>query len=464
MALFVVVASPLPKKKIYAKLLSSYTKMDTKDFMPHNETTSRNAEIYQKMCELIPGGVDSPVRAYKGLEVTPVIAVEGKGGRLTDADGRTFIDLLLSWGALPHGHAHPEIVQAASKRAALGTTFGLSCPSEMKLAGKIISHMSSIERIRFVSSGTEATMSAIRLARGFTKRDKIVKFTGNYHGASDSFLVQAGSGVALYSAASSAGLPAEVISNTLCVPYNDVAAARKLFQEQGAFIAAAIVEPIAANMGVVPGTAEFLNTLRQETEKAGALLIFDEVVTGFRVGLGGAQSLYKIKPDLTCLGKIMGGGFPAAAFGGRRDIMETLAPLGPVYHGGTLSGNPVAMEAGLKAIELLEKPGTFEELQRKADIITLPVRERLRKLKAPACVQQVGSMFTLFFGRDSVKSMEEARQLDPQLFKQFLQQMLQQGILIPPLQVEAWFVCTTHEDKDLQKARDAILAFVDEQF
>lgn len=427
-------------------------------------TTSRNAEIYQKMCGLIPGGVDSPVRAYKGLEVTPVIAVEGKGGHLTDADGKLYIDFLLSWGALPHGHAHPEIVQAASKRAALGSTFGLSCPSEMRLAEKIQSHMPSIERIRFVSSGTEATMSAIRLARGFTNRDKIVKFIGNYHGASDGFLVQAGSGVTMYSAASSAGLPAGAVSNTLCIPFNDVAALRKLFQEKGETIAAVIVEPIAANMGVVPGTAEFLNTLRQETTEAGTLLIFDEVVTGFRVGLGGAQHLYKITPDLTCLGKVMGGGFPAAAFGGRREVMALLAPIGPVYHGGTLSGNPVAMEAGLKAIELLEKPGTFEELQRKADLITLPVRERLRKLKAPACMQQVGSMFTLFFGRDSIRSMEEARQLDSQTFKEFIQHLLHNGILIPPLQVEASFVCTTHEDKDLNKARDVILAFLDQRY
>ncbi len=422
---------------------------------------SRNAEIYQKMCGLIPGGVNSPVRAFRGLELTPVIAVEGKGGRLLDADGKTYLDLLLSWGALPHGHAHPEIAMAAMRRTWLGSSFGLSCPSEMKLAEKITLHMPSMERIRFVSSGTEATMSAIRLARGFTKRDVIVKFTGNYHGSADALLVQAGSGVAARSQGSSAGLTANTFADTLCVPFNDVAAVRKLLRQKGESIAAVIVEPIAANMGVVPGTSEFLQVLREETERAGVLLIFDEVVTGFRVGLGGAQGLYQIVPDLTCLGKIIGGGFPAAAFGGRREIMEALAPLGPVYQGGTLSGNPVAMEAGLKAIELLEKPGVFAELQRKADIITLPVRERLCKRRVPGCLQQVGSMFTLFLGRESVNSMEEAKACDPQLFKELVHHLLQHAILIPPLQVEAWFVCTAHKDEDLQMARDAILAFID---
>lgn len=427
----------------------------------HKRTSSH--EIYEKLCEVIPGGVNSPVRSCKGLGQSPLVADRASGDTIYDVDGNSYIDYCCSWGPLIHGHAHPEIIEAAFRRMAMGTSFGVTTAIEEKLARKVVELIDSIEKIRFVSSGTEATMSAARLARGFTKRDLIIKFTGNYHGHADFFLVHAGSGViGITPTSSSAGIPEDVVKHTVCLPYNDISAFINFINDpvHRPRIAAVIVEPIACNMGVVPATQEFLQTLREETTKSGALLIFDEVITGFRLGVTGAQGLYKIKPDLTCFGKIIGGGFPAAAFGGKAAIMDMLAPLGPVYQAGTLSGNPVAMEAGLKSIQLLEKEGFHEELERKTRLITEPVKETILKYNLTACVQQVGSLFTLFFGRKEVNSMEEARSLDLDQFAAFFRYMFANGVYVPPWQYEAWFVSSAHTEQNLIKTRDLILQFL----
>jgi glutamate-1-semialdehyde 2,1-aminomutase len=429
-------------------------------------TQSSNLTLYHDLCEVIPGGVNSPVRAFKGLQQSPMIVDRAEKDLIYDADGNAFIDYCGSWGPLIHGHAHPEILQAVQKRMARGTTFGVTSVIEEKLARKIVQLVPSIEKIRFVSSGTEAAMSAARLARGFTGRDLLVKFTGNYHGHADFFLVQAGSGViGLTPTSSSAGIPEDVIRHTACLPYNDVHACRDFFHRHATRdrIAAVIVEPIAGNMGCVPATQEFINLLRKETNDNGALLIFDEVITGFRVGLGGAQALYRVKPDLTCLGKIVGGGLPAAAFGGRREIMDLLAPSGPVYQAGTLSGNPLAMEAGLQTISLLERRGFYEELERKTKILTDPIADFLKKKNLNACLQRVQSMFTIFFGRRQVSSMEEALQLDLDGFGRFFRYLYAHGIYIPPSQYESWFVSTAHEESHLEKTRDLIINFLGTQ-
>jgi len=419
-------------------------------------------KYYESLCAIVPGGVNSPVRSFKGLEVEPLIVESALGDQLYDVDGNAYTDYCLSWGPLIHGHAHPEIVDAVQKRMAKGTTFGITSSVEEKLARLIVKHVPSIEKLRFVSSGTEATMSAARLSRGYTGRDLIVKFTGNYHGHADFFLVQAGSGVfGLTPTSTSAGIPEDIVRHTACLPYNDSEAARTFIMhpDNRDRIAAVIIEPIAGNMGCVPAEKEFLQTLRETTEAIGAVLIFDEVISGFRVGLGGAQGLYGITPDLTCFGKIIGGGFPAAAFGGRREIMDCLAPLGSVYQAGTLSGNPVVMEAGYMTVKMLEKPGIYEELERKANVILDPVRKLLKDRDLLACVQQVGSMFTIFFGVTSVSSMEEARGCDLQEFARFFRYMFANGVYIPPAQYEAWFVSMSHEEKHLEQTRDLILNF-----
>lgn len=415
--------------------------------------------IYNKLCEVIPGGVNSPVRSCKEMGQLPLVAERAHGDCIVDADGRSYIDYCGSWGALIHGHAHPEVIEAAATRMRMGTTFGVTTAIEEKLARKIVHLIPSIEKIRFVSSGTEATMSAVRLARGFTGRELIVKFDGNYHGHADFFLVKAGSGVSELNESSSRGIPAEMVQHTICLPFNDVEACRALFNSHGSQIAAVILEPIAGNMGVVAGSKEFMQLLRTETTRVGALLIFDEVMTGFRVAKGGAQELYGIKPDLTCLAKIVGGGFPAAAFGGRKEIMDYLAPLGPVYQAGTLSGNPVAMAAGLKTLELLDEPGFYPYLAQKTQVITLPVQALLKERGIAACIQQSGSMFTLFFGRTEVTNMDEARSLDKGAFARFFRYMFDNGVYIPPLQVEAWFVSHVHTQEHLERTRDLILEY-----
>lgn len=423
-------------------------------------TKSQNELIFEKLCEVIPGGVNSPVRSCKEMGQIPLVATSAKGDMIYDADGTGYIDFCCSWGPLIHGHAHPEILSAVSKRIALGTSFGVTTPIEEALARKIAKLIPSIEKIRFVSSGTEATMTAARLARGFTRRDAIVKFSGNFHGHSDIFLVQAGSGMfGRNHTSTSAGIPTDIIKHTICLPYNEIENNRKYLEQEGEKIAAVIVEPVAGNMGLVKGDPNFLKMLREVTTKMGIVLIFDEVISGFRVGLQGAQGYYQIQPDLTCLGKIIGGGFPAAACGGRKEIMDFLAPLGDVYQGGTLSGNPVAMEAGLQSIHLLERAGFYEELTRKTDLLTKPIQAHFEKNHIPACVQQLGSLFTIFFGLKVVNNMEEAKKLDTQKFAHFFRYLFSKGIYFPPSQYEACFVSAAHTDEHLKYTCETILEY-----
>jgi glutamate-1-semialdehyde 2,1-aminomutase len=428
------------------------------------ETSERpkSKACFERLCSIVPGGANSPVRSFKGLDLHPLVVERAAGDLVYDVDGNAYIDYCLSWGPLIHGHTHPEIVSAVQKRMAMGTTFGITSSIEEHLASLIVKHVRSIEKIRFVSSGTEATMSAGRLARGYTGRDLLVKFAGCYHGHADFFLVQAGSGVfGLTPTSTSAGIPEEIVRNTACLPFNDTEATRSflLHPDNQNRIAAVIIEPIAGNMGCVPAAPAFLQMLRETTQAIGALLIFDEVISGFRVGLGGAQGLYGIYPDLSCFGKIIGGGFPAAAFGGRKEIMDCLAPLGPVYQAGTLSGNPVAMEAGYTSIKMLERQGIYPELESKANIITEPLRNLFREKDINACVQQTGSMFTLFFGRRSITSMEDARACDLEEFARFFRYMFAHGVYIPPAQFELWFVSMAHKEKHLEQTRDLIIDY-----
>lgn len=426
-------------------------------------TANRNksADVFKTLLDVTPGGVNSPVRAFKGLLDFPVVAERGVGDTVYDVDGNSYIDYCQSWGALLHGHAHPEVIEAAYTQMKRGTTFGLTTPYEEALASKIISLVPSVEKIRFVSSGTEATMSAVRLARGFTGKSLLVKFTGNYHGHADYLLVKAGSGVIeLNAEATSAGVPKEITQTTMCLPYNDISSFETFMDLYGPLVAAIMIEPVAGNMGVVPAQPAFLRSLRQLSTHYGALLIFDEVMSGFRVAKGGAQSIYTINPDLTCFSKIIGGGFPCGAFGGRREVMDCLAPLGQVYQAGTLSGNPVAMCAGLKALELLDTPTFYEELTQKARVITEPLKAYIKTHNLNACVQHVGGMFTIFFGRTSVNSMEEAEHIDTAKFKDFFCFLLERGILAPPAAHEAWFVSSVHTDAHLTETRDACLAFL----
>lgn len=427
----------------------------------------KSLEIYDRLCEVIPGGVNSPVRSCLKMNQPPLVVERGSGDLIYDADDHAYIDYCGSWGALIHGHSHPSITVAAQHRLGLGSSFGITTKIEEELARYIVNLVDSIEKIRFVSSGTEATMSAIRLARGYTKRETIIKFAGHYHGHADFFLVQAGSGVAGFlPQASSAGIPEDIVRNTICLPFNQIEECRKFLRDpkNKERIAAVILEPITGNMGVVPATQEFIDMLREETAKIGALLIFDEVITGFRVGLQGAQGYYGVKPDLTTFGKIVGGGFPAAAFGGRKEVMNCLAPLGHVYQAGTLSGNPVAMEAGLQALKLLNQKGFYEELQRKTDLLTKPIKAYLNKTQKKACIQQVGSMFTLFFGLREVHTFEDTKLLDNETFASFFRFLFSHGIYIPPLHIEAWFVSMAHTDEHLIKTRDLVIEFLDSKF
>lgn len=424
----------------------------------------KGKEIFERSLEVIPGGVNSPVRAFIGLGMDPLIVEKGEGDTITDVDGRTFIDYCMSWGALLHGHAHPEIVEAAIERIKGGSSFGISTEVEEKLAHAITTGVKGVDQVRFVSSGTEATMSAVRLARGYTSRPVVIKFNGNYHGHSDGFLVKAGSGVSQVSNDSSSdGVPREVVKNTLSLPYNDVDTFKSVMRDPfySQFVAAVVLEPIAANMGVVLPSADFLQTLRVETKRIGALLIFDEVITGFRVAFGGAQELYVTEPDMVCFGKIIGGGFPAAAFGGSREIMSRLAPMGKVYQAGTLSGNPVAMEAGLKALEMASMDGFYKELERKTKVITEPIKHALKAKGMAACIQAAVGMFTLFLGLKKVTCFEDLKELDKEGFNRYFRFMWDRGIYISPSPYEACFICSVHTEAHLEKTRDAILEFIE---
>jgi glutamate-1-semialdehyde 2,1-aminomutase len=419
-------------------------------------TTS--SDLFARAQKILVGGVDSPVRAFRAVGGEPLIIDRARGSRIIDVDGREYIDYVCSWGALILGHADPDVVAAIADQAARGTSYGMTSPLEIELGECIAAAVPSIERIRFVSSGTEAAMSAVRLARGFTKRDLILKFEGGYHGHADGFLSEAGSGLATLGIAASPGVPAGFAALTLNAPYNDPAAVEQIFAQHSHKIAAVIVEPVAANMGVVPPAPGFLESLRRTTERDGALLIFDEVITGFRLAYGGAQTAFGIRPDLTVLGKIIGGGLPVAAYGGRREIMDLIAPLGPVYQAGTLSGNPLAMRAGLVSLAKLSGPSFYHGLARKAERLAAGLREALRDSGVPGEVNASGSLLTLFFARDSARNYAQTKKSDTTCFASFFREMLSRGVFLPPSQFEALFVSAAHTDEDIDRTAAAALA------
>jgi glutamate-1-semialdehyde 2,1-aminomutase len=412
--------------------------------------------LFSDAKKFIPGGVNSPVRSFSGVGGTPVFIDHANGAYIYDNSGSRYIDYVGSWGPMILGHAHPDVIAAVKKAAQKGLSFGAPTEIETLMAQRVCELVPSIEMVRMVSSGTEATMSAIRLARGYTGRDKIVKFEGCYHGHSDSLLVKAGSGALTFGVPSSPGVPASVAADTLTLTYNDSESVKTLFAEIGEQIACIIVEPVAGNMNCIPPTPGFLETIRQVCDDYGSLLIFDEVMTGFRVGLQGAQGVYGVKPDLTTLGKIIGGGMPVGAFGGQRKIMEHLAPLGPVYQAGTLSGNPVAMAAGLKTLELIAQPGFYESLAAKTEKLTNGLKERAQQAGIALTTNSVGGMFGLFFSAEpQVTSFTQVMQCDQVLFKRFFHAMLEAGVYLAPSAFEAGFVSSAHTAEDLEITLDS---------
>jgi glutamate-1-semialdehyde 2,1-aminomutase len=406
--------------------------------------------LFTEACKYIPGGVNSPVRAFRGVGGEPIFFARAKGSRVWAADGREFIDYVGSWGPMILGHADPAVIKAVQETAVNGLSFGAPTELETVVARKIIELVPSIELVRMCSSGTEATMSAIRLARGFTKRNKIIKFEGCYHGHSDSLLVKAGSGMLTLGVPTSPGVPPELAAHTVTLSYNDAAQVRAAFAEIGPEVACVIVEPVAGNMNCIPPVPGFLEALREQCTKHGAVLIFDEVMTGFRVAKGGAQQLYGIRPDLTTLGKIVGGGMPVGAFGGRREIMEHIAPLGPVYQAGTLSGNPVAMAAGLATLNGLEAPGFHAKLQGATDRLVAGLADAAARAGIPLATNHVCGMFGFFFtGAGPVNSYAEATACDVERFKRFFHGMLAQGVYLAPSAFEAGFISAAHTDSDI---------------
>jgi len=419
------------------------------------ETMTEASVLFSEAKQVIPGGVNSPVRSFSGVGGSPVFIDHALGSYIYDNLGKRYIDYVGSWGPMILGHAHPEVIAAVIKAAEKGLSFGAPTEIETLMAQRVCELIPSIELVRMVSSGTEATMSAIRLARGYTGRDKIVKFEGCYHGHSDSLLVKAGSGALTFGVPSSPGVPASVAADTITLVYNDSESVQKLFAEIGEQIACIIVEPVAGNMNCIPPVPGFLETLRQVCDQYSSVLIFDEVMSGFRVALNGAQGLYNINPDLTTLGKIIGGGMPVGAFGGRREIMEKLAPLGPVYQAGTLSGNPVAMAAGLKTLELISRPNFYQELSDKTKKLTSGIKDRANKAGIAVSTNAVGGMFGLFFSEESgVSSFAQVMRCDQELFKRFFHAMLGQGVYLAPSAFEAGFVSSAHSNEDIEKTVD----------
>ena len=412
---------------------------------------TRSHELYQEAKQLLPGGVNSPVRAFRGVGGEPVFIDSAKGPYLYDVDGNRYLDYVQSWGPMILGHAYPTVVEAVAQASQRGFSFGAPTEAESELAKLVIERVPSVEMIRFVNSGTEATMSALRLARAFTGRDKIVKFSGCYHGHADMLLVQAGSGVATMGLPDSPGVPAETTKNTLTVAYNDTAAVEQLFTAYGDQIAAIIVEPVAANMGLVLPQAGFLETLREVTLRHGALLVFDEVMTGFRLAAGGMQERVGITPDLTCFGKIIGGGLPVGAYGGRRDIMQQVAPLGAMYQAGTLSGNPLAMAAGIATLRELGKPGQYERLEQKSQLLGEGIERAIRDTKTEATFVRIGAMFCLYFSKEPVTDYASAKRSDVATFARYFWQMLDHGIYLPPSQFEANFISLALDDAMLEE-------------
>lgn len=418
---------------------------------------TRTRELFELAKCYIPGGVNSPVRAFKGVGGNPVFIERGYGAYLVDVDGKTYVDYIGSWGPLVVGHAHPEVLKKVSEALQRGFGFGAPTEMEVRLAQKICEFMPAMERVRFVNSGTEATMSAIRLARGFTGRNKVLKFNGCYHGHSDSLLVAAGSGILTLGIPSSAGVPACIAGETLVAEFNHLDEVESLFKRHGEDIACVIVEPVAGNMNCVLPVAGFLQGLRDLCDHHGSVLIFDEVMTGFRVAQGGAQAYYGIKPDLTTLGKIIGGGFPVGAFGGRADIMHCIAPLGPVYQAGTLSGNPVAMTAGLATLELVAVPGFYEELTAKTRHLMDGFKRSAKQAGIPLLTHAIGGMFGFFFtDAAEIHTIAAVKRTDIELFKRFFHGMLQEGVYLAPSAFEAGFVSSAHGEHEIQYTLDAV--------
>ncbi len=415
--------------------------------------------LFNNAKKVIPGGVNSPVRSFNGVGGTPVYIDHASGPYIFDSENKQYIDYVGSWGPMILGHTHPDVIYAVQKAAEKGLSFGAPTEIETLMAEKICQLIPSIDLVRMVSSGTEATMSALRLARGYTSRDKIVKFEGCYHGHSDSLLVKAGSGALTFGVPSSPGVPKAVAADTITLTYNDAESVKQTFAEIGEQIACIIVEPVAGNMNCIPPVPGFLQTLRQVCNEHGSILIFDEVMTGFRVGLQGAQGIYQVTPDLTTLGKIIGGGMPVGAFGGKREVMEHLAPLGSVYQAGTLSGNPVAMAAGLKTLELISLPGFYDKLSQTTDNLTTGIKQRAEQAGISLSTNAIGAMFGLFFSEhENISLYSQVMQCDQELFKKFFHGMLEQGVYLAPSAFEAGFVSAAHSDKDIEKTLDAATA------
>lgn len=419
--------------------------------------TASNHEMLVQAANLLPGGVNSPVRAFRAVGGEPPFISRGQGARLWDIEGNEYVDYVGSWGPAILGHAQPDVVNAVCKAAQSGLSFGAPTALEVEFARVITQRVPSIKMLRCVSSGTEATMSALRVARGFTGRNVIVKFNGGYHGHSDCLLVKAGSGAATFGNPDSAGVPQSMVEHTVVAPYNDAAALTELFERRGSDIAAVIVEPVAGNMGCVAPEPGFLEAIVDLCKRHGAVSIFDEVMTGFRVAPGGAQERYGLKPDLTCLGKIVGGGMPLAVYGGRREIMQQIAPVGPVYQAGTLSGNPLAVTAGLVTLSHLN-PSVYEHLERLGSKLEVGLRNALDDARVAGCVQRVGSMITVFFGPSIVRSWDEAAHCDTKQFGRFHQGLLQRGIYWPPAQFEAAFISNAHTEADIDTTLEAAKA------
>jgi len=421
---------------------------------------TRSDDLFRRATSLIPGGVNSPVRAFGAVGGTPRFVERGEGAYLVDVDGTRYVDLVQSWGALLFGHARREIVEAAVGAAARGTSFGAPTELEVELASRIVEAIPSVDLVRLVSSGTEAAMSAVRLARGFTGRDLVVKFEGCYHGHSDALLAKgAGSGPATFGIPGSPGVTGGAALDTITAAFNDLRAARSIFAGRGREVACAIVEPVAANMGVVPPEPGFLEGLRELCSKTGALLVFDEVITGFRVAYGGAQSVYGVTPDLTVLGKVMGGGFPCAAFGGRRNVMEALAPNGPVYQAGTLSGNPVAVAAGIAALDLARTIDPYPQLEKTADELIAGLREAFGRADLPATINRAGSMFSVFFAGSAVRDFDGAKAADHGRYARFFHHLLDRGVYLPPSGYELWTLGTEHGAAEIGRVLDAAGSF-----
>lgn len=413
-------------------------------------TYEKSRQAFQEALNLMPGGVNSPVRAFKSVAMDPIFMERGKGSKIYDIDGNEYIDYVLSWGPLILGHTNDEVVEAIKKVTESGTSFGAPTLIENELAKLVIERVPSIEVIRMVSSGTEATMSALRLARGFTGRNKILKFEGCYHGHGDSLLIKAGSGVATLGLPDSPGVPEGIAKNTITVPYNDLESVKYAFEQFGDDVAGVIVEPVAGNMGVVPPLPGFLENLREITNQYGSLLIFDEVMTGFRVDYGCAQGYFGVTPDITCLGKVIGGGLPVGAYGGRADIMKQIAPSGPIYQAGTLSGNPLAMTAGYATLKQLT-PDSYKEFGRKADLLEEGLTAAAEKYEIPLTVNRAGSMIGFFFTNEKVTNFEKAKTSNLEFFSKFYREMANEGVFLPPSQFEGLFLSTAHTDEDLAK-------------